>query len=117
MPIRAFAIDVTTTVLVESIDENGNWVNPIVLTIFHDAQGKSQRAYTLLFSEAVDPFCTPALFPHCIMGEYPVNADLEKQYHAMVRSIKDTIRQEQSGIVAPSKAALNLIGTCKKGAH
>ena len=118
MPVKAFAIDVNTTVLVGDVDSlNEHWIDPLVLTVFHDAQGKPQRAYTLLFSEALDPFYTPPLRPHCIMGEYIVNADLEKQYHEMVKTIKAKIRQEESGIVAPSKAALNLIGTGKKGTH
>lgn len=117
MPVHAFAIDVTTTVLVGDIDKDGNWVNPIVMTLFHDQEGKTHRAYTLLFSEAVNPFCVPPLRSHCIMGEYDIRPDLEAQYHVMVQSIKDKIRQEESGIVKPSAAALNLVGTGKKGTH
>lgn len=113
--VRAFAIDVTTTVLVESVDENGNWVNPLVMMLFHDPAGKVQRSYSLLFSEAEDPFCVPALREHVIMAEYVINDDLEKQYYKMLDMIKEKVALEKSGLVAPTGKNIRDIGSKHRG--
>lgn len=107
--VKAYPIDITTTVLVERTDENGNWVNPLVMTVMPNNDGGMTRMFSLLFSEAKDPWCVPALLPHVIMGEYEITDELAQQYREMVKKIKHKIQMETSGIVAPSQAALRAI--------
>ena len=114
--IKAYALDVSTTVLVEKTDENGNWVNPLLMLLGYDPQGKPQRRFTVLFPEAEDPFLVPALKDHAILAEYTPNEDLEKQYHSTIKAIKFEIARESAGLVIAPPSALRTLNQ-KKGGH
>lgn len=116
MPIKAYALDPATTVITEGTDENGNWINPLVMMTGLDQTGKSKRQYTVLYPEAEDPFLVPALKDHAILGEYTPNEDLEKQYFEMVKRIKFEIARESAGLVIAPPSALGALNR-KKGGH
>jgi len=112
MSIVAFALSPQETVLVKEV-KDGRWIDPLVMVLTQDQQGKPMRFYSMLFPEAADPWNIPALNDHAIIGTWEVPPDLEKQYIFYMNDIKEKRRVALMGIVKGSLIDLNNLSKAK----
>jgi hypothetical protein len=99
--MHAFAISVRTTVLVEKIVDD-RWINPLVMELVTRPDGSIVRCYNLLFSEAVDPFNTPAIRDTSIFCEYDIPNNMRDEFKVVLADLKQRRTEEllkQSGLI------------------